>query len=354
MRILYLAHSGSPHNQKWVRHFVRRGDEVHIASLVNEPIEGAIVHPLHRPTGTKLDYFFNIGLVKRLVKELKPDILHSHYAISYGFLGALSGYHPFVISIWGMDVLGFPKTSFLHRRILCWSLSQTDAVCATSQQLAEAVKSYLSNSKDPVVTPFGIDLEGFCPATSNKEKGLTIGIIKSLEPKYGVEYLICAFAQMQEKLPNSRLLIVGGGYLRQGLEKLASELRVSEKIKFTGPVAHASVPAWLNQIDIFVNPSVHESETFGVAVLEASAMEIPVIVSRIGGLPEVVQEGITGFLVPPKDVNTIAKKIELLASDVNLRRRMGKAGREFVTKNYDWNENVKIMERLYDSLVERQ
>jgi glycosyltransferase involved in cell wall biosynthesis len=67
----------------------------------------------------------------------------------------------------------------------------------------------------------------------------------------------------------------------------------------------------------------------------------------------VVQEGLTGFLVPPRDVDAIAAKLELLVSDVNLRKRMGKAGREFVKKNYDWNENAKIMERLYDSLVKK-
>ena len=332
---------------------MRRGEEVHVASLVDAPIEGATIRPLRRPTGTKLDYFFNIGLVKKLVRKLKPDILHSHYATGYGFLGTMSGFHPFVVSTWGMDVLGFPETSPLHQQLLRWSLSRADAVCATSHQLARATKRYLSNSKTPVVTPFGIDLQTFRPVNEKNEQGLTIGIVKTLEPKYGVEYLIRAFAQVQNKFSNARLLIVGEGYLRDGLQKLASELQISEKTKFMGRVPHNNVSGWLGQIDIFVNPSVHESETFGVAVLEASAMEIPVVVSQIGGLPEVVQDGVTGFLVPPRDVIAIAQKIELLTSDEELRRRMGKAGREFVKKNYEWNENAKIMEQLYDSLVKK-
>ncbi|MCI0595790.1 MAG: glycosyltransferase [candidate division Zixibacteria bacterium] len=353
MKILYLAHSGSPHTQKWVRHFVQRGDEVHVASLVNESIEGAVIHPLRRPTGTKLDYFFNIGLVKKLAKELKPDILHAHYATSYGFLGALGRFRPLVISSWGMDVLGFPETSPFHRRLLRWSLSRADAVCATSHQLAEATKKYLPKEKKTTVTPFGVDPQVFRSSSNDRIPGVTIGIAKTLEPKYGVEYLIRAFALVHKKIPTIRLLIIGKGYLQIGLQKLAAELQLSEKIEFVGRVPHKDVPNWLGKIDVFVNPSVHESETFGVAVVEASAMEIPVVVSRVGGLPEVVQDGVTGFLVPPKDVNALAEKIELLASDENLRRRMGKAGREFVKKNYDWNENAKIMERLYDSLVKK-
>ena len=353
VKILYLAHSGNPHTQKWVRHFVQRGDEVHVASLFNGPIEGAALHPFWRPTETKLDYFFNIGMVRKLAQKLKPDILHSHYATGYGFLGAFSNYHPFVISTWGMDVLGFPETSPFHRKLLRWNLSRADVVCATSHQLAEATKPYLSSSKNPLITPFGVDLRMFHPASENKKRTLNVGIVKSLEPKYGVEFLIRAFAQSQKKFPNIRLLIVGDGYLGESLKKLAFELHVFDKTEFTGRVPHDHVPQWLNRIDVFVNPSIHESETFGVAVLEAAAAEIPVVVSQIGGLPEVVQDGITGFLVPPRDVHALAEKIELLVSDENLRRRMGKAGREFVKKNYDWNENAKIMERLYDSLLRK-
>ncbi|MGH8003658.1 MAG: glycosyltransferase [Limisphaerales bacterium] len=353
MKILYLAHSGSPHTQKWVRHFARRGDEVHVASLVNTPIEGATIHPFRRPTGTKLDYLVNIGLVRKLIQSFKPDILHSHYATSYGLLGALGHFHPFAISSWGMDIFGFPETSPIHQRILRWSLAQADIVCATSHQLAEATKRYLSGGKKTAVTPFGVDLQVFRSFSNKKNQGLTLGIVKTLEPKYGVEYLIRTFAQVHKKFPTTRLLIVGEGYLREGLQKLAVDLQISEKTEFVGRVPHNEVSKWLGQIDIFVNPSVHESETFGVAVLEASAAEIPVVVSRIGGLPEVVQDGVTGFLVPPGDVNAIAEKIELLASDEDLRRRMGRVGREFVQKNYDWNENAKIMERLYDSLIKK-
>ncbi len=324
-----------------------------MASLVNEPIAGAAVHPFRRPTGTKLDYFFNRGLVKRLVQELKPDIVHAHYASSYGLLGALSNHHPLVISTWGMDILGFPETSPFHRMLLRWSLFRADVICTTSNQLAEATKRYLPGGKLPVVTPFGIDTQIFRPHGEKPKSDLTIGIVKTLEPKYGVEYLIRAFAQVQRRLSYLRLLIVGNGYLRRELQKLALELKVGEMTAFAGRIAHVDVPHWLGRIDIFVNPSVHESETFGVAVLEASSMEIPVVTSRIGGLPEVVQDGVTGFLVPPRDVNALAERIERLATDENLRKQMGKAGREFVMKNYDWNEMAKSMERLYDSLVKK-
>lgn len=326
---------------------------MHVASLVDAPVEGATVHPLRRPTKTKLDYFANVGFVWKLVKELKPDILHAHYATSYGLLGALSNYHPYVVSTWGRDVLGFPETSPLHRRLLEWNLAKADTVCATSRQLGKATDACLKNGKQSVITPFGVDLSFFKPGEKPAGGNLTVGIVKTLEPKYGIEYLIRAFAKINGAQPNLNLLIVGEGYLRKELEKLCSNLGIEQQTRFIGRVPHAEVPEWLNEIDIFVNPSVHESETFGVAVLEASACEKPVIASHVGGLPEVVQDGATGFLVPPGDADALAEKLEMLMKDAELRHRMGKAGREFVRKNYDWNESAKIMEELYLSLVRK-
>jgi glycosyltransferase involved in cell wall biosynthesis len=200
-----------------------------------------------------------------------------------------------------------------------------------------------------MVTPFGVDTDIFKPRLRSQNQYIVIGMTKNLEAVYGQEYLIKALVQ----LGNSclKLLLVGDGPLQSKLKKLASDLNVSDRVEFAGQIAPSKIPTYLQQMDILVNPSLRES--FGVSVLEAQACEIPVIAGKVGGLPEVMQEGITGFLVPPGDVNAIAEKIELLASDENLRRRMGRAGRGFVAKNYDWNENAKIMEQLYDSLVKK-
>jgi glycosyltransferase involved in cell wall biosynthesis len=200
------------------------------------------------------------------------------------------------------------------------------------------------------LTPFGVNLEVFQPVTRKEKKIIVIGATKSLEPVYGLGYLIRAFAKLQN--PGFRLLLVGDGSLRGKFEKLAANLKIADRVELAGRVAPNEIPAYLQRMDILVNPSLRES--FGVSVLEAQACEIPVIASNTGGLPKVMRDGVTGFLVPPEDVNAIAEKIELLASNGDLRKRMGKAGREFVRKNYDWNENVNIMEKLYDSLLRIQ
>jgi glycosyltransferase involved in cell wall biosynthesis len=118
-------------------------------------------------------------------------------------------------------------------------------------------------------------------------------------------------------------------------------------VKFIGHVPHAEVPKWLNSFHIYAALSVFDSESFGVSVVEASACGLPVVVSDAGGLPEVVLDGSTGYIVPKRDARAAAEKLLLLAADADLRDRMGREGRAYALKHYEWSENADRMERLY-------
>lgn len=138
--------------------------------------------------------------MKKVITEFKPDILHAHYASSYGLLGALSGFHPYIISVCGSDVFDFPNTSFLHKIVLKYNLSVADKILSTSNVMAIETSKY--TNKEIIVTPFGIDLDKFKPLSVktifNKEN-IVIGTITILEEKYGIEYLIRAFAIVKNK-----------------------------------------------------------------------------------------------------------------------------------------------------------
>ena len=123
-----------------------------------------------------------------------------------------------------------------------------------------------------------------------------------------------------------------------------------QSIKFKGFILNSKVPKVINEIDIFVVPSILDSESFGVAAVEAMACEVPVIVSDADGLKEVVIDNKAGFIVPKKDYKAIAEKIKILINDRELRQRLGKIGRERVIELYNWSSNVENMIDIYKKL----
>lgn len=350
MRLCLLAPATSTHTQRWIGHFKEKGYEIHLFSFQFTEIEGVHIHYFAAPL--KTFYFLHIPKIKLLVEKIKPDLLHAHYASSYGFVGAASGFHPFVISVWGSDIVGFPERSLFHRKIIKYSLGQADIITVTSKMLEKLTGEFASPKKRLIRIPFGVDLNKFRPESrENKKTGITLGVIKRLDRKYGIEYLIKAFALVEKRYSDTRLLIVGDGSLRSKLKKLAFQLGCDKKIKFLGNVPHFQIPKILNEMDIFVMPSLQES--FGVAALEASACQLPVIASNVGGVPEVILDKKTGLLIPPQDPSAIAEAVIYLIENPDLRQKLGEFGRNFVMKNYDWHENAKRMENLYQKVLRK-
>ncbi len=355
MKICYLATAGSIHTAKWANHFSRKGHQVEIISF--EPgreLDSDIA--LHFPgklwpCGTH--YLAHGPEVRRLLQQINPDLVHAHYASGYGTLGRLCGFHPHIISVWGSDIFEFPRKSLFHRQLVKSNLNSAEKVCSTSQALAAETRKYYQGPIE--ITPFGVDCERFCPLPEPVKscEEFVVGTIKSLQPLYGIEYLIRAFAIIVERYSRRRklrLVIAGDGHLRPSLEILARELGVKEFTRFLGRIPHSQVPELLNTFSVFVAPSLAES--FGVAVLEASACGVPVIVSDVGGLPEVVRDRVTGSIFPSRNLGAIVQALEELIQDEILRQSMGTAGRNFVLENYEWSENATRMERVYDSVLQ--
>ncbi len=355
MRICYLANAASPHTAKWAEHFSAQGHEVHVISFDKNPALSPkiILHRLEKALPFKLDYFSAGRRVRRLVTQIKPDILHAHYASGYGTLARLGGFHPYLLSVWGSDVFEFPRRSPFHSTLLRRNLDAADGLSSTSRVLAAETSKY---TEKPVnLGPFGVDCEQFKPNDAlRRDSGeFVIGTVKSLEESSGIENLLEAFKLLCEKHPevNPRLVIIGGGTRDKKCRGVARQLGLDGRVTFTGPVPHGEIPRYLKGFSAFA--LLPHAESFGVAVLEASACGLPVVVPRVGGLPEVVRDGLTGIMVAPGNTHEAADKLFTLAADSELRRRLGRSGRAFVLQNYEWDEHAKRMERLYESMLLR-
>lgn len=364
MKIAILAPVNSIHTQRWVLALARRRHQVTLLSQHDIPV-GVVLNGVNFErlpyTGGK-GYFLNSNRLRSRLKALAPDLLNAHYASGYGTTAALSGFQPSILSVWGSDVFDFPYESWWKGLILRRNLRCATRVASTSHVMAEQVHRLVPELPPAFVTPFGVDCSRFVPAQRGADKSINVGTVKTLAHKYGIDLLIQAFALVVKDLqrcdaPSAarlRLVLVGGGDHRDTLEILAVDLGIRDRVDFVGPVAHGDVPHWLNQLDIFVAASRLDSESFGVAAVEASACGLPVVVSDAGGLPEVVRDGETGFVVAREDPQALADAIRHLVLDATLRRRMGNAGREWVLSEYEWEHCVDVMEAAYSEVVNKR
>lgn len=352
MKICLLAPANSVHTLKIAYSLKDKGYEILILSFhkpICKDLEVVYIPPVNILLG-KLNYLVNILKVRNIINTFRPDILHAHYVSSYGLVGALLYYRPFIVSVWGSDIYDFPKKSPIHKYFVKYTLNKADFILSTSNVMSVETKKY--TNKKIFVTPFGVDCEKFKPMPELKPKDkIIIGTIKALKPKYGIDILIKAFNILVKKYPNMplELWIGGDGYLRENLVNLTINLGISDRVKFLGYIPHEEVPKYFNMFSVSV--SVSDSESFGVAVLEAQACGVPVVVSNVGGLPEVVRDGETGFIVPPRDPEAIAESIERLLLDKKLRTKFSVNARRFVLENYNWKNNFNEIIKVYKEAV---
>lgn len=362
MKVCYLAGASSIHTIRWVNALAVRGHEVHLITMHRPELDDVLpnvkLYLLKIPA--PLGYYANTWEVKRLLKKIKPELLHVHYASGYGTLARLVDYKPTLLSVWGSDVYLFPYEGKRNEQILRKNLETAFHITSTSHAMKEQTEKFVNPATPIDTVPFGIDLQKFQPKPKEERDTITIGTIKSLKPIYGIDILIKATALLVERIQREgqsdlaeriRLMIVGGGGELPNLQQIVQQLGMQDRTEFKGPVSNEQVPDYLNQLDIYC--ALSRSESFGVAVVEASACEVPVIVSHVGGLPEVVDHNQTGYVVDHENMDMVVDHLYKLVIDEETRQRFGKNGRDFVSRLYDWDKNVTEMEAVYDRTVDR-
>jgi glycosyltransferase involved in cell wall biosynthesis len=349
MRIAHLS-VADVFSARWTTSQALDGHDVHLISqAAPQEYQGRSVTCHQLPFSPPFGYYLNVWHLNRLIDRIQPDLLHVHYATGFGTLGRFCGFRPCVLSAWGSDILITPKKSKAMRARVIKNQINYDRICVTSEALAAGVQNLVPDLAS-TVTPFGVDTRCFAPRQRSLTQRITVGTVKTMHPIYGIDLLIRTFAAVRERLmllqdpsaPCLQLLIVGGGPCLEEYRDLAKRLGVAEVTSFRGRLPNSTVPDVLAEMDIFV--ALSRSESFGVAVLEASACGIPVLVSDVGGLPEVVRNGETGVIVPAENVARAAAALETLVCNSDLRRRFGSAGRAFVQDRFEWAE---VRKRVY-------
>ncbi len=356
MRVALLAGAHSVHTQHIANALCRHGDEVTIFSLPNHfDVDGGYdssVEVIYLDHGGTKGYFLNGKQLKKLLRAKSFDVLNAHYASGYGTLGNLTSFHPYILSVWGSDVYDFPVGNILKRLLLKANLEGADLLLSTSHCMARQTSRFVSN-KRIIVTPFGVDTNEFFPQRE-AHSGINVGFVKSISPKYGLDFLLKAFRKALDASKHNGVLhlhIYGAGSQMNEMQQLTSELGLEDNVTFHGSIPHNEVPKKLASIDVFCVPSTLDSESFGVSAVEAMACAIPCITSDVEGLCEVMEDGVTGFIVPRKDSDALAVKLIQLIQSPDLRAKMGENGRRRVLEHYDWEKNFGIIQEAYRQMI---
>lgn len=352
------------------RQLARRGHEIHFISY-ERPFrlpeaareeEAITFHQVKAPSyplfPEPLYFIALVNTLARLAGQL--DVIHVHYAVPHAASAALARQMleeeapALVTTIHGSDVTLVGADPSLAR-VTAFSLNDSDAVTAVSSFLRDEAQRRLDlRTAIHVISNFidaGVFQRRFDPSLragfAAPEERLMVHI-SNFRPVKRVPAAVDIFARLAGRVP-ARLLLVGEGPDLEAARAVAAALGVAERVHFVG--RQPDVTPYLSIADVFLFPSRNES--FGVAAAEAMACGVPVVASRVGGIPELVEDGLTGYLVSPEDLEGMAEKATRLLLDPALGRRLGEAGARRVREHFTPEGIVPLYEDVYARALER-
>lgn len=301
--------------------------------------------------------------VRRLHRIKRFDIIHSHTLISgsvyAAFIKKVLGI-PVICTGHGGDVYLAPFQSRVRKWQARFALRHIDELVATSGFVADKMRLCSGEIRDIKVVFNGADPDIFYPVDkmvirsqlSLPAKKKIISFVGNLVPIKGLVCLMQAFADLNKKLSDLLLILVGDGSERQNIEELASQLGISDMVILTGQKSKESVHKYIAASDIFVLPSLAEGSP--TVLSEAMLTKVPIVASEVGGIPEILGYGTRGSLVPPGDSVTLAKTISHVMKNEATSNNLSDRGYEFALQNLTWKANVEQYINIYESALKRK
>jgi|SRR5215469_12918736 len=299
---------------------------------------------------------------QRLLQGHRPSLIHAHFGIEGVYalplakrlgIPLVTTFHGFDATLASWALLGSPAWAQypLLRRTLA---REGDLFICASSFIRERLLAMGFPEARTHALYIGVDCRAIRPRDPSEEVPAILHVARLVEVK-GTGYLLRAFATVARRYDNVQLVIIGDGPLQRSLRSLAASLGLQDRVRFLGALSHADVLAWMRKAAMLVLPGISTAtgrvEGLGLVLLEAAATGVPAIGSRVGGIPEGVIDGHTGYLVPERDPDALARRIGELLADPARRHRMGAEGRTLVERRFDIDLQTAKLESLYDSLV---
>jgi glycosyltransferase involved in cell wall biosynthesis len=353
--------------QRWAKWFADKGHEVHLITDTLAKIDNVKIHPVIK-RGKMLNFLIRAWQTRRLVKKIKPDILHAHYVFGYGVFGAFTNYHPFVVSAWGSDVAVDPDKSFFHKLVITYTLKKADVVSAVNKSIKRRLREL--NCNEDKILPLriaSVDTNKFHPSKRSESLMKSIGAANDFlvlsarwfKPIYHVDVFIKAIPYVLEKINNVKFVIIGSGSLEDKLKDLSKELKVEKNVLFVGEVCHDDMTEYFASADLYADTfvsvsamedesSIDENSGIGTATLEAMSCGVPVLLANKNNRDKYPYR--TYY---PLDELDLAKKIIEILRHKNSWKEIEKEARKFAIHTADQKIVMEKWEIFYFNLYNK-
>ncbi|MDD2465954.1 MAG: glycosyltransferase [Desulfobulbus sp.] len=293
--------------------------------------------------------FFQFFSLILLVGKLHPDLIHAHWLIPQGFWAVIAKRLfkvPVVITAHGADVFSLRTPAVIKAKK--WIVKNADRIVTVSSALADVLRADIQSQRQPDTISMGVDASIFSPDKKSEAirrkygiNGLFLLFVGRLTEKKGARYLIDAMSIVCKDFPDAKLLVIGHGELEQKLRQQVKLLGLDDIVLFAGGLTNTQLPAYYASADLFIGPSVQvkdgDTEGFGLTFVEAAMSGCLVIGTRVGGIEDIIEDGKTGFLVPPGNALFLAEKIMFLLENLEVYRgNVEQTRRQFAAK-YNWD-----------------
>lgn len=358
MKICLFADSDSIHTIRWCNYFVELGHDVHLISF--KPTEVLNVSNYFIETGEinvsggNWKVLLHFRKVKAILKRINPDVFHAHYATSYGITGALCNFHPFVITALGSDVLISPEQSKIVKTLLVWALKRADWITSMADHMSIKINSFIHQPNKITTLPFGIDTTVFYEMNSRNSKDDSFVIVstRNFEPVYNLTHLILAYKKIVDKIPKSKLVMIGAGSQKEEIQKLVIDLELNEFVEFKGKLTQPEISNVLNSAHLFV--SVSKSDGNNISLNEAMACGALCIATNIPANIQWIEDDVNGYLVEIDDVDELAAKMIKSYNNFDVFQKSAlPINRQIISEKADWRHNMSAVIGKYEFLIKK-
>jgi glycosyltransferase involved in cell wall biosynthesis len=328
-------------------------EEEEIAGIKIKRVKGLVLNSPHRAASP-----FLFRRCQTYILDGKFDVVHGLdvYSSMALIVTAFAHRHRIPCVLTCHTVMNSDLSIFLQRPLVGWALTRADRMIAVSRAAAHFSHLLGFPEKRITVVPNGVDLSCFNGETDallmRKELGIgdesLVVTVSRLIKRKSPELLVSAFAKVLKVVPDAKLVIAGSGREKDNLSRQIKSLNITNSVFMTGELAREKVAQLMAAADVFALPS--KVESFGLALLEASAAGVPVVCSNAGGVPEVFQDGFNALLYPPGDGNAMAKAIICLIRDRELAKKIGANAVETASR-FTWEMAAKRTLRVYEEVL---